>query len=84
MSLQAKNNYLVTFFTHSGAVGYKRYLNKLCIESEMMPVPRKLSSSCGLCLCFEIENINENITTDIESIYTQNAQDYTLIYSCEE
>ena len=45
-------NYLVTFFTHFDAMSYQRSLNQLNIQGTLMPVPRKVSSSCGTCITF--------------------------------
>ncbi len=42
--------YIGTFFTHSGAIKYSRFLNKLNINNQTMPVPRKISSNCGIGL----------------------------------
>ena len=81
MRLQQKNKYVILFFTHSGAVKYRRYLTKLNIELEMMAVPRKLSSSCGVCITFIHDDISDMITTDIERIYKQiNESNYEELY----
>ena len=48
--------YVVTFYTHYDAVSYYRELKKSGIESKLMPVPRKLSSSCGTCVAFASES----------------------------
>ncbi len=71
MSLEQTNKYIVLFFTHSGAVKYRRFLNKNNIDNEMMPVPRKLSSSCGVCISFFYDNISSIITTDIEKVFKE-------------
>ncbi|MGL5439278.1 MAG: DUF3343 domain-containing protein [Filifactoraceae bacterium] len=84
MSLEQLNSYIVTFFTHSGAVAYKRYLSKLGTEAELMPVPRSLSSSCGVCLRLEYSHIMEAVTTDVDCIYKMSDGKYYLIYECEE
>lgn len=41
-------DYIATFFTHSGAVKYRRYMGRLGVEAELLPVPRRLSSDCGI------------------------------------
>ena len=46
------NTYLATFFTHHDALVYKRALDSIGIKAKLMPVPRKLSSSCGTCISF--------------------------------
>jgi hypothetical protein len=73
--------YLATFFTHCGAVKYQSYLKKQSIGIELMPVPRKLSSSCGIAACFEYNSdIRTMISEDIESLFSIEAADYKLIY----
>lgn len=44
--------YISTFYSHFGAVRFKKACDKKHIESRMMPVPRNLSSSCGTCVRF--------------------------------
>lgn len=43
-------NYIVTFYSHFGAVRYKKLCDGAGIAARMMPVPRTLSSSCGTCV----------------------------------
>ena len=45
-------NYLITFFTHFDAMSYRQFLKNYHIEGKLMPVPRKVSSSCGTCITF--------------------------------
>ena len=45
--------YLATFYTHYGAMRFHKYCAKESIPSKMAPVPRELSSSCGVCVRFE-------------------------------
>lgn len=44
--------YLATFHTHWGAVSFHRRLVSLGDKPVMMPVPRRLSASCGTCVRF--------------------------------
>ena len=44
---------IATFFSHFGAVRFRRLCRARGIEVELMPVPRSLSSSCGTCARFE-------------------------------
>jgi len=69
MSSKLPNRYLVTFFTHSGAIKYRRMLEKEGIKCETMPVPRSLSSSCGICVKFERSEIKDIVSTDVQAIY---------------
>ena len=47
--------YLATFYTHFGAMRFNKYCIKENIPAKMAPVPRELSSSCGVCVRFEAE-----------------------------
>jgi hypothetical protein len=77
--------YIATFFTHSGAIKYQRYLKKNNIPVDLMPVPRKISSSCGVAAAFQTDwDIKKIISEDIETIYLVEEKDYKLIYRSEE
>lgn len=76
--------YTVVFFTHSGAIKYHRYLKSIGIANETMPVPRKLSSNCGIGVRFKSdENINDMITEDIEKIFKIELGNYIEVYNCD-
>lgn len=79
-----KNKYLILFFTQYGAINYSRLLKKTGIENITRPVPRALSSSCGICVETETEkDILEFLTDDVEGIYKVIEQEYYEIYSNE-
>ncbi len=72
------------FFTHSGAIKYHRYLNSLEITNETMPVPRKLSSNCGIGVKFTTDkDINDMITEDIEKMFKIENNNYIEVYNCD-
>ena len=49
-------SYIATFYTHFGAMNFRRKMKALGDDkAEMMPVPRALSSSCGTCVHFFME-----------------------------
>jgi hypothetical protein len=48
-----QNNYLATFYTHYGAMRFSKHCKAESIPAKMAPVPRELSSSCGVCVRFE-------------------------------
>lgn len=74
-------HYLATFFTHCGAVKYQNHLKNKSIPVELMPVPRKLSSSCGISAKFEYGwDIRSMISEDIETLYEIADSNYKLIY----
>ena len=45
-------DYIVTFYSHFGAMRFKKELEASSIRVSLMPVPRFLSSSCGTCAAF--------------------------------
>jgi len=48
--------YIATFHTHYGAMQFHQFLiKKGQLASRLMPVPRNLSASCGVCVKFPIE-----------------------------
>ncbi len=72
-------NYFATFFTHSGAIKFSRFLTKNKIANESCPVPRKLSSNCGIGVSFSYEgDIDEIYIDDIEKIYFIDDDKYCL------
>ena len=42
--------YIATFYSHFGAVHFKKICESKKLPAKMMPVPRNLSSSCGTCV----------------------------------
>ncbi|MCL2380627.1 MAG: DUF3343 domain-containing protein [Treponema sp.] len=44
--------YLATFYTHYGAMRFHKQCKTEGTPAKMMPVPRELSSSCGVCVRF--------------------------------
>ncbi|AJD31949.1 DUF3343 domain-containing protein [Clostridium sporogenes] len=76
--------YIASFFTHSGAIKYSRFLNKLNINNQTMPVPRKLSSNCGIGVKFNYKgNLNNILAEDIEKLFSVKNGQYECIYCAE-
>lgn len=72
--------YIATFFTHSGAIGFSRALTKNNIENETLPVPRKLSSNCGIGVSFHYEDHIDNLhSDDMEKLFITKDGEYELI-----
>ncbi|HCQ91420.1 MAG TPA: hypothetical protein DIU45_19045 [Clostridium sp.] len=77
-------DYIATFYTHSGAIKFNRFLLKNNISNETLPVPRQLSSNCGIGVSFSYENNVENIfTDDMEKLYLCNKDNFKLIKTFE-
>lgn len=62
--------YIATFFTHYDAMQFKRHLEGIGVEGVMSPVPRWLSSSCGTCVRFSMEEdrADDLPTDDLERL----------------
>ena len=62
--------FIATFHTHLSALMTSRNLNAKGARAGMMPVPRKLSSSCGTCVRYMAEQpLLEAMDTDVEAVY---------------
>ena len=75
--------YIVTFFSHFGAIRYKSLCDAAGLKSYLMPVPRNLSSSCGTCIsCNESYLTPDSKTKDeIDKIFLIDNDNYEIIYS---
>ncbi|HHY06216.1 MAG TPA: DUF3343 domain-containing protein [Clostridia bacterium] len=77
--------YLVLFFTQSGAIKYQRFLTSQRIHCKLQPIPRKLSSSCGIAVRFRYQgDLKMLLNEDVEKIYQVEADEYILRYPLEQ
>ena len=64
------NEYVATFHTHLSALMTSRKLTSMGVTARMMPVPRKLSSSCGTCVYYmSTEPYLQMMDEDVEGVY---------------
>jgi hypothetical protein len=77
--------YIATFHTHLSALMTSRSLTALGVRAQMMPVPRKLSSSCGTCVRYFSDEPNlDAMDEDVEGVYEKIGNDaYTLLMEKE-
>jgi len=76
--------YTVVFFTHSGAVKFDRHMKKSGFFCELMPVPRKLSSNCGIGARIEYDgNLDDIVSNDTEKIFRHVGDSFEIAYSAE-
>ena len=77
--------YIATFHTHLAALMTSRTLTSRGARSRMMPVPRKLSSSCGTCVWYRAEEPNlDAMDEDVEAVYEKlDGDTYSLIMEAE-
>lgn len=77
--------YIATFYSHYGAVCFKKNCGKLGLNAIIMPVPRNLSSSCGTCVKFQSrEGQFPQINEELEKIAEICGNSYRTVYSAEE
>ena len=77
--------YIATFYSHFGAVRFKKECKKENISAEAMPVPRNLSSSCGTCVRFETDKAIDTFTwsQEVEQVVEITESGYQLHYHVE-
>ena len=77
--------YIATFHTHLSALLTSRALTGRGVQARMMPVPRKLSSSCGTCVRYLAEGPNlDAMDEDVEAVYEKiGREEYTLLMNAD-
>ena len=77
--------YIATFHTHLSALLTSRTLTELGIQARMMPVPRKLSSSCGTCVRYLAEDARlDAMDADVEAVYEKTGkEEYCLLMNAD-
>ena len=73
--------FVATFHTHLAALMTSRSLTALGVQAQMMPVPRKLSSSCGTCVRYSAQDPNLSVMDeDMEAVYESiGSEEYILL-----
>lgn len=75
--------YIATFYSHFGAIRFKREAPEGVTNIELRPVPRNLSSSCGTSASFEADEsftFTEDPTEEIEQIVVVTVEGYRTIF----
>ncbi len=73
---------IATFYSHFGAIRFKKECERNGWPARLMPVPREISSSCGTCVRFEGEYKSEP-PEELEQIVEMGADGYRVIYKAE-
>ena len=64
------SRYIATFHTHLSALLTCQRLTAAGVRARMMPVPRKLSASCGTCVRYCAPDASlEAMDEDVEGVY---------------
>jgi hypothetical protein len=61
--------YIAAFYSHFGALSYRKALKELGLAAQLMPVPRKISSSCGTCVYYEHDAAVDLDGCELEGVY---------------
>lgn len=77
--------YLASFYSHFGAIRYKRLCQEEGIEARIMPIPRDLSSSCGSCVCYQAVSprLFPDYLDELEQVVEVVEGGYRLVYRAE-
>ena len=78
--------YIATFYSHFGAIRFKKACEKKGLTAVIMPVPRNLSSSCGSCVRFQAEQETDfpEKNEEMEQIVRISENGYLQIYKAED
>lgn len=76
--------YLATFHTHFGAMSFLKKMQKRGDQPVMMPVPRSLSASCGVCVQFTMAFEPAWADEDLDCVYEDEQDTYTKIFDNDD
>ena len=79
--------YIATFFSHFGAVRIQHICKESGWQAQVRPVPRSLSSSCGTCVFFQTEALEDATslqTPELEQIVRERENGYEVLYTAAE
>lgn len=79
--------YIATFFSHFGAVRFQHLCAERGWQAQVRPVPRSLSSSCGTCVFFKTEAMEDAAslqTPELEQIVRELEDGYEVLYTAAE
>lgn len=72
---------IATFHTHLGALRLKKQLDTVGdAEAVMMPVPRKVSASCGTCVRFSVPFDPVWANEDLDAVYIRENGEYKAVF----
>ncbi len=76
---------IATFFSHFGAIRFKKLCDSAGYAAKIMPVPRTLSSSCGTCVRYEGQTFlpSSSVPDEVEQIVQVAEDGYSPLYRAE-
>ena len=73
--------YIATFFSHFGAIRFGKQLKAMGLSGKLMPVPRRVSSSCGTCVKYEAASETAVHSDDLEQLFRVDGEELTMLRS---
>ena len=73
------NSYIATFFSHYDALTFFNFLKEKNIAAKLMPVPRKVSASCGTCVSFVSDLKIDFVGHELEAIYAETGGGFSKV-----
>ena len=73
---------IATFYSHFGAVRFKKDCDGRGWPAKLMPVPRDLSSSCGTCVRYE-GSLPDPVPQEAEQIVAVEKAGYRQLWRAE-
>lgn len=73
------NEYIATFYSHFGAIRFKRMCEAKGWQVKVMPVPRNLSSSCGTCVFWK-GDLPDAFSEEVEQTVIIETAGYRVVY----
>ena len=74
---------VATFFSHFGAIRFKRECDARGTPAALMPVPRSLSSSCGTCVRYE-GALPDALSDEVEQVVEETPLGYNVLYLAKQ
>ena len=77
--------YIATFYSHFGAIRFKKLCGAKGWNARVMPVPRVFIRSCGPCVRFEgtDNGPSEELPEEVEQIVQVTENGYVLLHKAE-
>lgn len=73
--------YIATFFSHFGAIRFSKQLKEQGLSGRLMPVPRRVSSSCGTCVKYQAVSHTAVPSDDLEQLFRVDGEELTMLIS---
>jgi hypothetical protein len=70
------NKYIATFFSYYDALTFFNFIKEKNINARLMPVPRKVSASCGTCVSYTSDLKIDFTGYGLEALYTENEGEF--------